>query len=291
MTLHFKVADAHYKVVFKDEDYDGRQLLSSSRPFYVKNYEGPVMFALTVQHNLVSATPCGEEIGQFDCGGAVHGVYRTETGYKFLIRDFNGDIACAFTATNDFTHCEASLFGDEAKKRYGINNALMITFAFAGAYHNILLIHSSVTMLEGKGYLFLGVSGTGKSTHSQLWLKHFPGAELLNDDNPAIRIMNGEARVYGSPWSGKTPCYRNLEVPIGAFVQLRQAPENVIRRERPLLAFGYIFSSCSTMIWDKASYKAICDTVTSIVSTIPIYFLDCRADEEAAQLSHSTITQ
>lgn len=291
MILHFKVADAYYRVSFQDTHYDGRQYLSSSRPFYIKNYDGEVMFDVCVQDNLISTEAEGKEIGQFDCGGSIHGVFRTERGYKFLLRDVDGEIACAFESTPDFSQSQVSLYGTEVKREYGLNNALMIIFAFAGAYHNILLIHSSVTMFAGKGYMFLGVSGTGKSTHSQLWLKYFEGTELLNDDNPVIRIVDGEAWVYGSPWSGKTPCYRNLKVRIGALVQLRQSPENTIRRERPLAAFSYIFSSCSTMIWDKPSYDAICNTVTSVVQTTPIYFLDCRADEEAARLSHSTIVR
>ena len=73
----------------------------------------------------------------------------------------------------------------------------MIAFAFSGAQKDLLLIHASVTMKDGKGYLFLGKSGTGKSTHSQLWLKHIPGTELLNDDNPAVRLINDEVIVYG----------------------------------------------------------------------------------------------
>ncbi|MBO6066250.1 MAG: transposase, partial [Lachnospiraceae bacterium] len=87
--------------------------------------------------------------------------------------------------------------------------------------HVHLLMHASVTMHAGKGYLFLGKSGTGKSTHSQLWINNIEGCELLNDDNPVLRVEDdGSVRVYGSPWSGKTPCYRNLDVPVGAIVDL-----------------------------------------------------------------------
>ena len=57
--------------------------------------------------------------------------------------------------------------------------------------------------------MLLGKSGTGKSTHSRLWLKYIPDTKLLNDDNPAVRIMdNNTIMIYGTPWSGKTPCYK-----------------------------------------------------------------------------------
>lgn len=289
--LTFQVADAHYRISFLDDHANYRYLLSSSAPFYVRGYEGELMFTLTVGDNLVSPTAEGEEIGQFDCGGQNHGVYRLENGYKILIFNAKGEIACAYIASKDFTECHASLFGTLVNQHYGIGNALMISFAFAGAYHDILLIHSSVTMYEGKGYLFLGVSGTGKSTHSQLWHEYIPNTELLNDDNPALRVLNGEVRVYGTPWSGKTPCYRNLSCPVGAFLQLKQHPENIIRKEPPLRAFATIISSCSTMIWDRESYSKLCDTVSTIVALSPTYFLECRADEEAVRLSHGTIVQ
>ena len=80
----------------------------------------------------------------------------------------------------------------------------------------------------GNGYAFLGKSGTGKSTHSQLWLRYLEGYELLNDDHPIIRLVNDEVIIYGSPWSGKTPCYKNKQARLKAVVRLEQASENKI---------------------------------------------------------------
>lgn len=103
---------------------------------------------------------------------------------------------------------------------FGVNNAIMVMYALATANSKTLLFHSSVVSYQGRGYMFLGQSGTGKSTHSSLWLKHIEGTELVNDDNPVVRISdNNEVRVYGSPWSGKTPCYRHVDYPVGAIVK------------------------------------------------------------------------
>ena len=187
--------------------------------------------------------------------------------------------------------CISAGMGDTSNRAFGINNAIMIAFAFAGAYRQTVLVHASVIMNNNKGYLFLGKSGTGKSTHSRLWLQHIPGSDLLNDDNPAVRVVDGKALVYGTPWSGKTPCYRNLRTEVGAFLRLRQAPENVISRETPVRAFASVLSSCSTMLWDKASYNSICATVEDIIKNVPAYFLACRPDKEAAELSFSTIAR
>ena len=148
---------------------------------------------------------------------------------------------------------------------------------------------AAVVRQAGRGYLFLGRSGTGKSTHARLWLRHIAGSELLNDDNPVLVLADGTATVYGSPWSGKTPCYRNESAPAGAIIRLEQAPQNLIRSERPVAAFASLLSSCSTMIWDKATYDAICETVSGMARVVPSYRLQCLPDAEAAQLCHQTV--
>lgn len=153
-------------------------------------------------------------------------------------------------------------------------------------------MHSSVTMHGGKGYLFLGKSGTGKSTHSQLWIKNIENCELLNDDHPALRVeADGSVRVYGTPWSGKTPCYRNLNVPIGAIVDLHQAKENAIRQLPLSNAYGVIYKSYSGFRFIKESADGHHATVEKIVTTVPCYSLNCLPNAEAAFLCHQTVTR
>ena len=174
-------------------------------------------------------------------------------------------------------------------KQYVLSNMIMMLFTFASAPLKTVMIHSSVIVNNGYGYLFLGKSGTGKSTHSSLWFKHIPGSELLNDDNPILRIIDNNVYVYGSPWSGKTPCYKNEFVPVGAFLKLKQAPYNRITKPGKLMMFGELLSSISSMKWDKNIDNPICDTLVSISELTDLFFLECLPDAEAAMLSYSTI--
>lgn len=288
-TLYFKVAD----VCFGIQAADARtikELLPSYAPFHLSTTDETPILLAKLEDGIVDTTPEGEELGQFDCGGTNHGIYRTSDGYKIVISTVEGRPASAMTASHDFSRCTISLFGNTDDRCFGLGNAMMIAFAFSAAYHDIVLMHASVTMNGGFGYLFLGKSGTGKSTHSSLWRKYIPGSDLLNDDNPAVRVKStGEVIVYGTPWSGKTPCYRNLQMPVGAFVRLEQYPDNIISRETSLRAFASILSSCSTMIWDKGSYSAITSTVERIVKGSPTFYLKCRPDKEAAECCYQTI--
>lgn len=121
---------------------------------------------------------------------------------------------------------------------------MMLLYALRTSTLGCLEVHASVIMKEGKAVAFLGKSGTGKSTHSRLWLENIPKTELLNDDNPIIRIHpDGKVLIYGSPWSGKTPCYKKVSVPLAGVVRLSQAPFNKITRLSGIQAYACLFPS------------------------------------------------
>jgi hypothetical protein len=174
---------------------------------------------------------------------------------------------------------------------FGLNNALMLIFAFAGCQKDTLLIHASLVRQNGYGYAFIAKSGTGKSTQVSLWLRHIPGCDLMNDDNPIVRVINGEVFIYGGPWSGKTPCYRNVKAKLGAVTRIDRATENSIEKMSPIEAFASFLPSCSSMKWDNDIFNKICDTVTKVVETTSIYTLHCLPNKEAAVLCNKTISK
>ena len=171
---------------------------------------------------------------------------------------------------------------------FGVNNAMMVMYALATANSQTALFHSSVVSYQGKAYMFLGTSGTGKSTHSSLWLKYIEGTELVNDDNPVVRIIDGVARVYGSPWSGKTPCYRNVVYPVGGIVKLDQAPYNEIKRLKGVRAYAAVVPSISGKRWDKRLAEGLHETENLLAQYVPVWHLDCLPDEAAARLCCNT---
>lgn len=139
---------------------------------------------------------------------------------------------------------------------------------------------------EARGYLFLGHSGTGKSTHARQWLAAFDDAWLLNDDNPILRVMeDGEVRVYGSPWSGKTPCYKNAYARVGGIVKLSQAPHNKIRTISLPEAYAYMLSSASGMKMDRHMADCMYESIKHVITHVKCYHLDCLPNTEAAEVA------
>ena len=180
--------------------------------------------------------------------------------------------------------CETSL--DVSLLRFGI----WMMFGVVLSENSAIAIHSSVIEKNGFGVLFLGESGTGKSTHTRLWRENIEGAKLLNDDSPIVRVVDGKAMVYGSPWSGKTPCYKNLEYPIAGFCRLSQAPHNAIRRLHPLAAIGALLPSCPpAFAHDDYLQDHICNTLSSLLTLSKAYHLECLPDKAAVELSFNTI--
>ena len=110
------------------------------------------------------------------------------------------------------------------------NDFIRFAFIYTSAFHQTVILHASCIKNKDKGIAFMGRSGIGKSTHSSLWLKFIAGSELLNDDQPAVRILNDMPIIFGTPWSGKTLCYKNLQVELVAILCMDQQLYNKITR-------------------------------------------------------------
>ena len=180
---------------------------------------------------------------------------------------------------------EARLLTTGKHTKLAIDNALMVMYALSTAGKGTVLFHAATVSCNGRGYMFLGTSGTGKSTHARLWLKYIEDTALINDDNPVVRIgTDGSATVYGSPWSGKTPCYRRVSYPLAGIVLLSQAPYNKIRRLRGLDAYVSLVPSISGKRWDSAIADGLHQTENALATHVPIWHLACLPDEEAARI-------
>ena len=250
----------------------------------------PLLFRLTVVPE-APATP-GEVLYRApqESGEPVVNLLRTEAGFRAEFAPMpKTPVAGVLDFSRDFRQGYLYTPGAPATQAFAVNNSMMLLYTFAGAFRSALEMHSSVVMHRGRGFLFLGRSGTGKSTHSSLWLKYIEGTELLNDDNPVLRIVDGTVRVFGTPWSGKTPCYKAKDVPVGAIVRLRQAPQNVISRLGMVQAYASVLSSCSGFRPFREVTDAQHETLSVIARDIPCYQLDCLPDEAAARLCQTTV--
>ena len=183
--------------------------------------------------------------------------------------------------------CNAGMVGTNLSfVRFGLWFVLNI----AMATRLTAAVHSSAIVKDSQVVIFLGESGTGKSTHTRLWRESIDGATLLNDDSPFVAVEDGRAVVYGSPWSGKTPCYRAERYPLQAIVRLSQAPHNRMRRLKGVEAIGALLPSLPpAFAFDDELQEHMLTLLSAVLRGVKVYHLECLPNGEAAQLSYHTI--
>lgn len=289
---NFRIAEFNVQIVFKGSSRNGIHLLPSFEPFRVDalNEEAP-LFQLIVDDSLKPRPQnTRERIRTFDTGNGDTIVdLLNDGGYQYIIKDIRGADCCLLISNKDFNKCYCALNGNYNMRCFGLNNALMMIFSFAGSQKQTVLIHASLVRQNGYGYAFIAKSGTGKSTQVSMWLRYLPGCDLMNDDNPIIRVIDNKPYIYGSPWSGKTPCYRNVKARLGAITQIDRAKANSVDKLSPVEAFASLLPSCSTMKWDSDIFNNICDTITKLIETTGIYTLHCLPNKEAAEVCNQAI--
>lgn len=156
--------------------------------------------------------------------------------------------------------------------------------------HDGFLLHSSAVVVDGKAYLFSAPCGTGKSTHTKLWLQVFGDrAYILNDDKPALRLEDGVWYAYGTPWSGKHDISANSRVPLAGICFLQRGEKNVIR------PFGgskavFAFLEQTARPPETALRERLMDLMQKLMETVPVWHLECNMDPEAAVVSYEAMS-
>lgn len=150
------------------------------------------------------------------------------------------------------------------------------------------LMHSAVLEYEGNCYAFLGRSGTGKSTHTGLWLKNLESARILNGDKPIIAFSNGEFVVYGTPWMGKERLGYNGKGVLKALCFLEQAKVNEIERLKIEDVSTRLFNQLLMPMEFEAVSKTM-DLADELIKRVPSYLLKCDISDEAFKTSFNCI--
>lgn len=142
------------------------------------------------------------------------------------------------------------------------------------------LLHASWIKVGEKAILFTGPSGVGKSTQAALWEQHRE-AMLVNGDRAAVFPVEGGAQVRGIPYCGSSGVTKNLTLPLAAVVCLSQAPQTSITRLTGIGAFRRLWGECCINIWNPEDIECCTQSVSDVVSRVPIFHLACTPDLSA----------
>lgn len=273
-------------------NYDLASIIKGFKPFEVEaDGTTPVATIEIIKGSAPSI--CGKHLSSsFLAEANADGEFmRTDVGYAYEVTRRDGSSPKALFNINRYNnHIECHIALNDMVDISVLRFGLWVMYGIVIAPLRGIAIHSSTIEWHERCALFLGESGTGKSTHTRLWRENIEDARLLNDDSPIIRVVDGRVLVFGSPWSGKTPCYINRCFPIAGFVRLSQAPFNKMTRLNALIAIGALLPSCPHIFADDNTLQdELCTTLGEVIRQTPVYTLACLPNAEAAQLSHSTL--
>ena len=153
--------------------------------------------------------------------------------------------------------------------------------------HNAMLMHGSAICVDGNGYIFTALSGTGKSTHTRLLRKLLGDrAYMVNDDKPFILFREDGIYVCGTPWMGKHELGENAIVPLKGIFFLRRSEENVYEAMEPAAALSLLMNQCYRPD-DIGAVLSTMDMMDKLLSSVSLYDFGCNMDISAAELSSS----
>ncbi len=151
--------------------------------------------------------------------------------------------------------------------------------------------HSSSLSIDGEGYLFTAKSGTGKSTHTALWRNLFGSkAVMINDDKPIVRKIDGRFYVFGTPWMGKSKIGTNTKAPVKAIYVLERGSENRVERVSPSKVFRELLEA-TLLPAEKENMGRLLQLYDELFSSVMLFRLSCRPDEEAARLAYAAANE
>ena len=155
--------------------------------------------------------------------------------------------------------------------------------------YGAFMLHASVVECDGEAFAFCAPSGTGKSTHTSLWLEHFGNrARIINGDKPVLRFIDGTLHVYGTPWCGKEGHNVNACAPLKAICFLERGSINQAFKLDAAEAVSKIFSQI-LLPSDEGTADLLFPLLDKTLTRVPSYRLTCNISKDAVTVAYNAM--
>lgn len=151
------------------------------------------------------------------------------------------------------------------------------------------ILHSASFAVDGKGFAFSALSGTGKSTHMFKWQEMLGDRfQIVNGDKPFIRFIDDDLYIYGNPWAGKEFLESNIKVPLKHICQIVRSETNhteqMPKQEGINLLLNQIY-----MPFDPMARIKTLQLINRIADSVTFWKISCNMDDDAAEVSYKAI--
>jgi hypothetical protein len=271
--LHIEIADLSVSI----EGDTGWDLPSAYRPFVSAERGTNISLYLKRKSHAELGT---EKV--FDCR-PIWTLYRNNGTFIFQIFDELPGLQRTLILTPEFQ--EANLYFADKSHRFvdpffgPTMELLMLNYLAA---ERGVIIHGCGVAWNGRGILFVGESGAGKSTMARRWDQE-PGAVVLSDDRTVVRKRGPEFWIYGTPWHGDAAFGSPRGVPLETIFFLKHGRENSVEEIRGSHAVSQLFTCSFPPLWDPQGMEFVLGVFTELTGQVPCRKLRFRPDRSAVE--------
>lgn len=142
-----------------------------------------------------------------------------------------------------------------------------------------IMIHASGVNCRGKGYIFSGVSGKGKSTMAGLWGRS--GAEIIHDDRLIVRKSGRRYMMHNTPvYDDDRPRFSWVDK---IFI-IEHGKENLIADVNGARAASLVMANCIQHNWGEETISELLEAVTGLANTVDVAKLAFRPGYDVVYL-------
>jgi hypothetical protein len=208
------------------------------------------------------------------------------TKYILFFHELSGVEELHMSKDGTYAHFFCDKPSDEV--RFNLFHAIRMAFLVFALNRGKVMLHSCSILFNDRVWAFSGPSGTGKSTHCEIWKRLFD-TPIVNGDLNLLGLEDGIPYVYGTPWCGSSQIYENKKRKLGGIILLKQAFDNRLEELSAEKKVLYVQQRLITSVWDKDSLEKTLRLVSEIVKNIYVKRLYCNKEDEAGYLIHDDI--
>lgn len=167
-------------------------------------------------------------------------------------------------------------------------HAIRHVFLLRAQKLGMYVIHSASILHNGKAWLFSALSGTGKSTHTNIWHKLYD-TPFLNGDLNLLAFEERRPVVKGIPWCGTSGICTTETYPLGGIILLARSKTNFIEEIPTAARILGIQMRFISPKWSAEQAADSLDFAKHIVETAGVARLHCNMEDEAAEVCRAWI--
>jgi hypothetical protein len=254
-----------------------------TRPFSAFSSTSNALIQLNIIDHPRPIQPSGAQIFN---SGQTWRLYRDGNKWSFWVRSFNLDPCLVGNFSLDYHSgdifiSESSTYPGKFLFPLSFPLGELLMTSVLGTGYGIMLHSCGVINREG-GMVFAGTSTAGKTTTAQLW-NNLDGVRVINDDHTILRNMNGEYRVYGTPWHGEGGIALAEDAPLKKIFILKHASSNQAERLSPSRAAAALLVRTFAPFWSAEGMAFTLKFLDGLCQTVPCYELGFLPDQSAVK--------